>query len=260
VYSPQIIENYQLQSGEGLSVFFVVIWLLGDLTNLGGALMGGLLPTVIILALYYSVCDIILMIQIYYYRWARLRRSEPNLITAERQEEETPLLVGSTRETPHETVNRRLLKIYAPYAAAVLLVIASGFISWWISIHSNIRGKVPQNPSEPEASEWKIQIVGWTSAVLYLGSRVPQIFKNFKTKCEGLSPALFLFAIAGNLTYSLSICAASTEREYLIRNGSWLAGSALTVFLDIFVLCQFFHYRRSKHSRDHGEEILAGES
>lgn len=86
------------------------------------------------------------------------------------------------------------------------------------------------------------------------------LVKNFKTKCEGLSPALFLFAIAGNVTYALSICAASMEREYLVRNGSWLAGkymvsiysrkpnanihlcgslwplgSALTVFLDIFV-------------------------
>ncbi len=28
VYSPQIYENYSLQSGEGLSVAFVVVWLL----------------------------------------------------------------------------------------------------------------------------------------------------------------------------------------------------------------------------------------
>lgn len=54
VYSPQIYENYSLQSGEGLSVLFVVIWLTGDLTNLFGALMAGLLPTIIILAVYVS--------------------------------------------------------------------------------------------------------------------------------------------------------------------------------------------------------------
>lgn len=39
VYSPQIWENYQLQSGEGLSVAFVVVWLLGDLCNFVGALL-----------------------------------------------------------------------------------------------------------------------------------------------------------------------------------------------------------------------------
>jgi solute carrier family 66 (lysosomal lysine-arginine transporter), member 1 len=52
VYSPQILENYRLKSGEGLSVLFVVIWLLGDIANLVGAEMAGLLPTVIVLALY----------------------------------------------------------------------------------------------------------------------------------------------------------------------------------------------------------------
>ncbi len=54
VYSPQIIENYQLQSGEGLSVSFVLIWLVGDLCNLSGALLAGLLPTIIILGVYVS--------------------------------------------------------------------------------------------------------------------------------------------------------------------------------------------------------------
>lgn len=58
MYSPQLYENYTLQSGEGLSVLFVIIWLLGDLTNLVGALLGGLLPTVILLALYVSFISV----------------------------------------------------------------------------------------------------------------------------------------------------------------------------------------------------------
>jgi hypothetical protein len=49
--------------------------------------------------------------------------------------------------------------------------------------------------------------------------------KNFETKCEGLSPGLFVFAISGNITYALSIVVASIERQYLVRNGSWLAGT-----------------------------------
>lgn len=54
MYSPQLVENYQLQSGEGLSVLFVLIWLAGDLSNLFGAIFAGLLPTVKILATYVS--------------------------------------------------------------------------------------------------------------------------------------------------------------------------------------------------------------
>lgn len=37
-YMPQIQENYALQSGEGLSIFFVFIWLLGDLANVSSIL------------------------------------------------------------------------------------------------------------------------------------------------------------------------------------------------------------------------------
>ncbi len=52
VYSPQIYENFSLKSGEGLSIAFVLIWLAGDLCNLVGAGLAGLLPTMIILAGY----------------------------------------------------------------------------------------------------------------------------------------------------------------------------------------------------------------
>ena len=55
VYTPQIIENYQLKSGEGLSVSFVVIWLVGDACSLVGSMLAGLLPTIIILSAYVSV-------------------------------------------------------------------------------------------------------------------------------------------------------------------------------------------------------------
>lgn len=55
--SPQIIENYQLQSGEGLSVLFVVIWLFADITGLVGAIIAGLLPTLIIVAAYVSAIE-----------------------------------------------------------------------------------------------------------------------------------------------------------------------------------------------------------
>jgi len=54
VYSPQIYENYSLQTGEGLSIVFVIIWLLGDLCNVTGAILAHLLPTVIILGFYVS--------------------------------------------------------------------------------------------------------------------------------------------------------------------------------------------------------------
>ncbi|KAJ7819400.1 PQ loop repeat-domain-containing protein [Mycena olivaceomarginata] len=230
VYSPQIYENYSLQSGEGLSVLFVVIWLLGDLSNLVGAALAHLLPTVIIIAVWYTLCDITLLVQVYYYRWKRARRSP---------EEERPLLPGNNGGNSSNIVSTRVLILR--YTAALIFVFTTGVLAWWISRNSE---KTEEPPKQPTATvDWTVQILGWSSAVLYLGSRIPQIAKNLQTQCEGLSPALFFFAIVGNLTYSLSIIAKSTDRDYLIKNASWLAGSALTVFLDLIVLGQFFWYR-----------------
>lgn len=56
-----------------------------------------------------------------------------------------------------------------------------------------------------------------------------------ETGCEGLSLALFLFAIAGNVTYVLSICTESLATKHLVANASWLAGSGGTVLLDVVV-------------------------
>ena len=44
-----------MASGEGLSVAFISLWLLGDITNLLGGIMANLLPTMILLAVYASI-------------------------------------------------------------------------------------------------------------------------------------------------------------------------------------------------------------
>ncbi|KAF8809551.1 hypothetical protein BYT27DRAFT_7094484, partial [Phlegmacium glaucopus] len=225
VYSPQVYENYLLQSGEGLSVLFVVIWLLGDLTNLIGAILGGLLPTVIILAIYYMTCDFTLLCQIYYYRWKRGQLGFGN----SRREEQAPLLTSEDQH-PDDVIPAGVLVIR--YFCALAFVIGVGVAAWWIT---DVKEESDFINPDQEKKWWFIQLLGWSSALLFLGARIPQILKNFKTRCEGLSPALFFFAIFGNTTYALSICAKSMERDYLITNGGWLAGSMLTVFLDIFV-------------------------
>ncbi len=68
VFSPQIIENFRRRSADGLSIVFIVIWLAGDVFNILGAVLQGVLPTMIILAVYYTLADIVLMLQVFYYR------------------------------------------------------------------------------------------------------------------------------------------------------------------------------------------------
>jgi len=251
VYSPQIIENYQLKSGEGLSVSFVVIWLVGDVCSLAGSLLAGLLPTIIILSAYYLACDSILLAQIYYYRWSNPALSGTPLLVPDEseppdlQEEETPLLLESA-EPNGESAKSFVIHAFAKYAGALLFVFAVGLTAWVVDDYTH--GDTPRSPPE-EVMEWRSQVLGWISAVMFLGARVPQIVKNFQTRCEGLSPFLFVYSITGNATYVFSILAASMDPKHLIANAAWIAGSALTVFLDVFVLSQFFYYQSLDNRR-----------
>lgn len=45
-------ENFRRSSAEGLSVEFIIIWLAGDVFNILGAVLQGVLPTMIVLAIY----------------------------------------------------------------------------------------------------------------------------------------------------------------------------------------------------------------
>ncbi|KAG7142503.1 vacuolar amino acid transporter YPQ1 like protein [Verticillium longisporum] len=68
VFSPQILENFRRSSADGLSLQFIIVWLAGDVFNILGAVLQGVLPTMIILAIYYTIADIVLLAQCFYYR------------------------------------------------------------------------------------------------------------------------------------------------------------------------------------------------
>ncbi|KAK4696458.1 solute carrier family 66 (lysosomal lysine-arginine transporter), member 1, partial [Lecanoromycetidae sp. Uapishka_2] len=68
VFSPQIIENFRRSSADGLSLQFIIVWLLGDVFNILGAVLQNVLPTMTILAVYYTVADIVLLGQCFWYR------------------------------------------------------------------------------------------------------------------------------------------------------------------------------------------------
>jgi solute carrier family 66 (lysosomal lysine-arginine transporter), member 1 len=112
VFSPQIIENFRRSSAEGLSIEFIIIWLAGDVFNILGAVLQGVLPTMIILAIYYTLADIVLLLQCFYYRGFTLRDPRPDKDSAQgnggaasgQATERTPLIAnghaGSTPERP----------------------------------------------------------------------------------------------------------------------------------------------------------------
>lgn len=119
VFSPQIIENFRRGSADGLSLLFLVVWLAGDVFNILGAVMQGVLPTMVILAVYYTLADIVLLGQCFYYRGFTLSddigpvggqkvSSDSDGEEANRPTEQSTLL-GSSHDTGHTNSGYTLL-------------------------------------------------------------------------------------------------------------------------------------------------------
>ncbi|AOW06682.1 PQ loop repeat-domain-containing protein [Yarrowia lipolytica] len=242
VFTPQIYENFKRQSSEGLSLSFVVIWLIGDIFNVLGAILQKIIPTMIILAIYYTLADILLLLQCLVYTHRNKMVDLKHLSPATPLLEADPSHDAEPRPAPvTEPVPRAKVIFYRLLMVAT--VIAAGILGYVFSSNNHKDGKPEKPHDDPLEMNMLGQFFGWLCAAFYLGSRVPQIVLNYERKsCEGISFMFFLFACLGNLTAVASILLKDTSRQYLIINASWLLGAIGTLFLDFVIFCQFWIY------------------
>jgi len=266
---PQLYLNYKTGSADGISLAFLVVWLIGDITNLSGALWAGLVPTVVALAIYFCIADVVLIGQCLYYNHINAQSARHHSITSVATEDE-PLLTrrrssdalglpGShrRRSSARSTVRDSLAKIsegnedpesmkpWVKNSLSVLGVVVVGTAGWAIAWQSGVWTPVSDEGEVvgPEMVALGAKILGYTSAVCYLGARIPQIVKNYQEKsCEGLALLFFLLSLMGNLTYGMSILAHSQEKDYIYTNLPWLIGSLGTMAEDAIIFLQFRMY------------------
>lgn len=95
-------------------------------------------------------------------------------------------------------------------------------------------------------------VLAWFCTSFYILSRIPQIYKNFKRQStQGLSIALFMFAVVGNITYALSILFhPGHTTETLLESLPYVYGSFGTLFFDAVIFGQFLHYRKKNTTND----------
>ncbi|KAI7896006.1 PQ loop repeat-domain-containing protein [Mucor mucedo] len=247
VFTPQLLENYKRKSGDGLSMTFLVIWLAGDVFNLLGVIMQDLLVTMFVLALYYTVADMALIWQVIYYQ----RQQKP--IEEEVFPGESSVLIGpsslptydtttissATNKKTSQAKKTRLFNWTSAIAIVLVTVIScyTYYNAHWKHNH--------HNDDDTNRLNWLPQTMGWTSAALYVGSRIPQILKNYKHKStEGLSFGMFICAVLGNVLFTSSIFLKSTEKSYILMNLSWIIGSTGTLIFDFIIFLQFFVYEK----------------
>ncbi|XP_063772200.1 lysosomal amino acid transporter 1 homolog [Pseudophryne corroboree] len=221
---PQLYVAYKNgKVDQALSLGFLLCWLGGDFTNFVGCYLAKQLPIQTVTAIFYVNMDIIMISQFAYYKLKNKKMKGSESLKG--------LCIGWV-------ICCITLSVLVP--SQLLLK----DLEWnaGLEINSNTMG----------ITEMSGFICGYVSSVFYLGSRFPQLHKNFQRKStEGTSYMLFALAMLGNFTYGLSLvlklpAIAHNKNQYILHHLPWLIGSFGVLVLDFFMTAQFLVYRKHK--------------
>jgi solute carrier family 66 (lysosomal lysine-arginine transporter), member 1 len=304
---PQIYKNYQIKSTAGLSLFFLVEWLLGDATNLLGALFTHQATWQVIIASYYVFVDVCLVIQYFWYTYASrwvyaesLHSSSSSIdgddtsdminslspINTSFRDDAEPDMEEMSRaeEQPTKPVNAPQFS-NVDYKQSAPRSMGEKFGTSWLASPrtmlfattlSTLTRPAASAPIPPPSDLSKIHlfragtnlelagmILSWSSTLLYLGSRLPQLYKNWtRQSTAGLSPLLFFAAFCGNFFYSSSMLTnpyawndfepygghgwadehGSKRLEWIASAAPFFLGAFGVLFLDATMGVQFLMY------------------
>ncbi|XP_074074366.1 lysosomal amino acid transporter 1 homolog isoform X2 [Macrotis lagotis] len=238
---PQYIKACRMGNmDQALSIWFLMGWLGGDSCNLIGSFLANQLPLQTYTAIYYVLADLLMISLFFYYKYKNKRSliSSPIntafLFISFGAVSTSPLFLQFNSSAPQEVFRSRTL------------------------LHIELTDK----------PFTKQEIIGFTigsiSSLLYLLSRLPQIYTNFQRKStEGISYSLFAMVILGNMMYGLSVLlknpeAGQTENSFLLHHLPWLIGSLGVLLLDVIISIQFLIYRG--HPSSHEREPLLSQN
>ncbi|CAG8498821.1 10182_t:CDS:2 [Paraglomus occultum] len=244
-FSRQIIANYNNKSADGLSLPFLFNWLLGDIANFIGCVLTDQQPfQYLYYRRFYStqeeeiLCDDVLMAE-GSPKWRHYNTFPVNK-PASRQRGTMPLfavffftlrslsyLTSSGLTTSHSIISHSKRDTMG--------------VSWLDTIGTFM-----------EDYQYSIgRVMAWTCTVLYLTSRMPQIWKNFERKSvEGLSIFMFIFAALGNLAYTTSIFLyEDKDDDYYNKEFPYILGASGTLTFDLIIYMQWWKYRNNPPKR-----------
>lgn len=242
---PQYIQSCRTGNMDSaLSIYFLLLWLGGDSCNLVGSYLAEQLPLQVYTAIYYVLADLLMLTMYLYYKMKNKRVQDRTVVHVMG----VACIIGFTSSFLH-------LPAVGPQQELGL----SAFRS---------RALLSTSSSSTVRAFTTKEIIGFTigslSSLLYLCSRLPQMYTNVKRKStEGVSYFLFALVILGNTMYGLSVLLKNPdvgqgEGNYLIHHLPWLIGSLGTLSLDIIISIQFLIYRKpASHQLNHHDNETA---
>lgn len=201
---PQLIENYRNGNAEAISLLFVFVWFIGDVTNLVGGILAGLVPVIVAIAVYFCIADGVLIAQCLYYKARNARRESRHRrrrSSTETADPTTPLLGRRFSDTipplerrrrssgslrGHQAAGRRgsqpedaLAKIveenefgrkaWFKNVISVLGIFVVGMAGWTIAWQTGMWVPAPQENHSDAGVATGGLVLGYFSAVCYLG-------------------------------------------------------------------------------------------
>ncbi|XP_038671348.1 lysosomal amino acid transporter 1 homolog [Scyliorhinus canicula] len=216
---PQMYLAYKnAKVDHALSIGFLLCWGCGDVTNFIGCYLTNQLLIQTVTAHFYVILDSIMISQFVYYKM-------------------------KNRKGRHS-----LLK-WLCVSWVLLCVIVMMIILHLLRTSHHSRSRSRQR-STFDFVEFMGYISGYMSCIFYLGSRFPQLYKNFQRKStEGTSYLPFALAMLGNTTYGLSVAVNVPEnkasaKKYILHHLAWLIGSFGVLLVDFLITAQFIRYRK----------------
>lgn len=183
-----------------------------------GSIEANLLSTIVTLAIYFLLADCVIISQTIYYMYMYIdeRKSSARRQFRPENNPTQPLLSrrrsSANPHKPHSPTRGGSPAVADGQAGAVannifllLGAVLVGCLGWFLAWKSGLWSVTVDDGKKQDIS-WIGACLGYTSAVLYLGARVPQILKNHNKKsCDGLSVLFFLLSLMGNITYGAGV-------------------------------------------------------
>ncbi|KAM9270287.1 lysosomal amino acid transporter 1 homolog isoform 2-T2 [Morus bassanus] len=234
-----------------LSIYFLLGWLGGDLLNLIGSFLADQLPLQVYTAVYYVLADLVMLSLYCYYKVKNRGGGFDTQVNAAF----VFLSLGTVSTVSFLGRSAAVVQDPVMFKGRSLL-----------SAHTDELGsKLPLALQPFTGSEIIGFTIGSISSVLYLCSRVPQIYTNYKRRSTiGVSYSLFALVMLGNLLYGLSVLLKNpepgqSEGDYVLHHLPWLVGSLGVLSLDVVISFQFLAYRRGRSGTREERDALLSE-